>query len=262
MSPRDSIKRAEARAVLDAVLWAGQLLMEHGAEAERVEETMRACGSGLGAEWSEVVVSLGALFVTSERHGDFRTKLRSASPRAVDMQLIASISRLSHQVVAGQVGLAEFRAALERIRATPRHYGPLFTALLAGVGCGAFCRIFHGDWAAFASTCAAAAIGTWTRSQLSQRSFNTFLAAFASAALSSSIVLILDALFALSTPDAALSACVLALVPGVAFITAAADAVKGHFAVGLARGTEAALVILFTALGALSAHGLIGMLVP
>lgn len=248
--------------MLDSVLWAGQLLMEHGAEAERVEETMRACGSGLGAEWSEVVVTYGALMVTYERSGDFRTKLRCASPKAVDMQLIESISHLSHRVEAGHVQLAEFRATLERIRTTPRHYGPLLTAALGGIGCGAFCRIFDGNWPAFAATCVAASIGFWTRGRLSRKSLNTFLSAFVSAALSSSIVLVVHALFALDTPEAALSACVLTLVPGAAFIAAAADAVKGHISVGLARGSEAALVILFTALGALLASRLIERLAP
>jgi uncharacterized membrane protein YjjP (DUF1212 family) len=261
-STRASADRSEAGAVLDSVLWAGQLLMEHGAEAERVEETIRACGTGLGVEPSEILVSYGSVMVTYESGGELRTKIRCASPKSVNMKLIESISHLTHQVEAGRVELAEFRTALERIRDSPRHYGPLLTAVIAGVGCGAFCRIFDGNWAAFAATCVAASIGTWTRGVVLRRNLNTFFSALLSAALSSTIVLILHALFVLDTPSAALSACVLTLVPGVPLITAAADLVKGHIAVGMARATEAGLVILFAGVGALLAMRLMDRLVP
>jgi uncharacterized membrane protein YjjP (DUF1212 family) len=90
---------------------------------------------------------------------------------------------------------------------------------------------------------------------------NTFLSVVIAAALSSSIVLLIHALFVLETPQAALSACVLALVPGVPLITAAADSVKGHIAVGWARAAEAFLAIVFIALGALLASRLMGRLV-
>jgi uncharacterized membrane protein YjjP (DUF1212 family) len=248
--------------VIDAVLWAGQLLLEHGAEAERVERTIRACGERLGAQSIEVSVSYGALIVTYESAGDFRTKLRRASPKGVNMQLIESISHLSHQVEAGGLGLPEFRASLERIRSEPRHYGTLLTAAIGGIGCGAFCRIFDGNWPAFALTCVAACAGSWLRGFVLRRQLNTFVSAVFAAALSYSIVLVAHALLGAATPSAALSACVLTLIPGVALINSAVDAVKGHLALALARAAEAALVILSATLGALVASRVIGALLP
>lgn len=37
--------------IVDLALTAGLLLMENGAESERVEETVRIVGTGLGCDW-------------------------------------------------------------------------------------------------------------------------------------------------------------------------------------------------------------------
>ena len=57
----------------------------------------------------------------------------------------------------------------------------------------------------------------------------------------------------------ALAASVLLLVPGVPFINAVEDLIKGYTVVGLARGATSALIILAIALGLLIAMQLIGI---
>jgi uncharacterized membrane protein YjjP (DUF1212 family) len=229
--------------------------LENGAESERVEHTIRNCGHGLGCQWSEVLVGYNALTVSYESAGEFHTKVRSTRPRAVDLQVIESISALTHRVAAGQVRPAEFRSALERIQSAPRHYSPKLTAVAVAVGCGAFCKLFHGDWGAFFATVFGASLAMRTRQCVIHRGANPYLSTTLAAAVSGTVVAVLETLFAVSaTPAAALSACVLMLVPGVTFIDAVEDAVKGHLEVALARAAEAALVILFSTLGVLLAN--------
>ena len=55
------------------------------------------------------------------------------------------------------------------------------------------------------------------------------------------------------TPEAALAASVVLLVPGTAAINAVEDLIKGHVVVGLARATFAGLVLVFSTLGLLLA---------
>jgi Uncharacterized conserved protein len=61
------------------------------------------------------------------------------------------------------------------------------------------------------------------------------------------------------TPQTALSAAVLLLVPGVPLINAAEDMIKGHMVVGLVRGATGVLVSLAIALGLLLAMTLAGV---
>ena len=87
------------------------------------------------------------------------------------------------------------------------------------------------------------------------------LSAAAAAALSSGLVtLLLHVSQASDTPQAAQSACVLMLVPGVTLINAVEDAIKGHAVVALGRATDAGLVIVFAAMGLLLSAAVMGAL--
>lgn len=60
---------------MDLALWTGQLLMRHGAESERVEETVHRLGTGLGCDWGDVLLSANAIIVTHISGREFRTKI-------------------------------------------------------------------------------------------------------------------------------------------------------------------------------------------
>jgi len=255
--------RASAPEALEAILYAAQLLMQNGAESERVEHTLQSCGHFLGCEISSAVVTYDALIVTYQSEEGLRTISRSARPRAVNMSLIEEFSHLTHQVERGTVDLAQFRARTLQIESRPRSYSPAFTALIAGLGCAAFCRIFHGDWpATFATLCGASA-ATWLRQQLARHQVKVLISAAAAGGVSVAVVtLILWTSRLSATPQAAFSACALMLVPGVTLINSVEDAIKGHPVVAMARAAEASLVILFAAMGCLLATTLLAAALP
>jgi uncharacterized membrane protein YjjP (DUF1212 family) len=255
--------RASAADALEVVLHAGQLLMQNGAESERVEHTLRSCGHLLGCEINCVVVTYDALIVTYESDEGLRTISRSARPRAVNMTLIEGFSHLTHQVERGTVDLAGFRARMLQIESGPQIYSHAFAALIAGVGCASFCRIFHGDWPATLATLCGASVATWLRQQLARHGVKALISAAATGGVSVTLVsLLLWISRPSATPQAALSACALMLVPGVTLINSVEDAIKGHALVALARATDALLVILFAAMGCMLATTLLGALLP
>ena len=100
----------------------------------------------------------------------------------------------------------------------------------------------------------------FVRQELTLRNFNSLLGVVASALVAGSMVAVIYLLTEFSRQvGLALAASVLLLVPGVPFINAVEDLIKGYTVVGLARGATSALIILAIALGLLIAMQLIGI---
>jgi uncharacterized membrane protein YjjP (DUF1212 family) len=244
---------------MNVVLRAGELLLEHGAEAERVEHTMHSWCRGLGHGMTQVPMDRDTVIVT-QNGGLAKTQMRRVRRKAIDMQLLENISHLTHRIERGRIEPVQLAAELRAMAALPRHYSPMVTALIAGIGCGAFCRLFGGDWPAFGLTLLAAMLGSATRTQLLRKRVNGFPAVAAAAAVAAGIVLAVQGIWHVSaTIPAALSACVLMLVPGAAFVNAINDAVKGYPLSGLQHAVDASLVVLFIAVGVLFATSLVDL---
>lgn len=256
---KPSLDRQVLADIVDLALRAGQLLMQNGAESQRVEETVRLLGTGLGCDWGNVLVSYNAIIVTHISGDEFRTKIRRVRTGGVNMSLIEAISHLTHRVEEGKFDRFKVRAELERISATPRGYNRWLTAAAVGLACAAFSRLFGGDWPVFGVTLVAATAAMLVRQELTHRNFNVLLVVIGTAFVAGGLVGLLSWFQFSPHPELALAASVLLLVPGVPFINAVEDLIKGHIVVGLARGASGALIILAIALGLILAMQLTGI---
>lgn len=244
------LSRHELADVVDLALWTGQLLMENGAESQRVEQSVRAIGQGLGCDWGNVLVSHNALMVTHVSGGDFRTKLRRIQAMNVDMSLVEAVSHIVHRVQEEKLDRQGLRLQLGNIATSRRHYGRRMTSVAVGLACASFCRLFGGDAPAVITTMGAATAGVLVRYACRDRRLNGFIAAVAAAWAAGSIVGAAHAGLGLpAAPEPALAASVLLLVPGVPAINSVEDVLKGHLVVGLARATTGVLTILAAAIG-------------
>ncbi len=253
------LERHELRDVIDLALWAGQLLLQHGAESQRVEETVHRLGTGLGCDWMDILVSPNVIIATTISGAEFRTKTRRVARLGVDMWVVAQVNRLSRQVSRDELNRFQVRTELERIDLALPRYGRWLVVGMVGLACAAFSRLFGGDWPVFGVTFVAAAVAMWVRQELSRRHFNhlliTIACAFVAGILGSSATL-----FHLSPePEIALVASVLLLVPGVPLINAAEDLIKGHMVMGITRGVTGLLISLAIAVGLLIAMSLAGV---
>lgn len=245
--------------IVDLALRAGQLLIQNGAESQRVEETVRLLGTGLGCDWGDVLVSHNALVVSHSSKGEFRTKIRRIARDSVNMTIVTAVSHLVHRVEEGKYDRFKVRSELRRISSLPRHYNRWLTAVMVGLACAAFSRLFGGDWAVFGITWTAATAATLVRQELAKRQFNTFLVVATTAFAAGLFVGIANLIQLSSHLEIALAASVLMLVPGVPFINAVEDLIKGHTVVGLAQAVTGILIILAIALGLILAMQLTGI---
>jgi uncharacterized membrane protein YjjP (DUF1212 family) len=254
--PQPREHEAEAMAL---ALWMGQLLMDNGAESERVAQTVSSCAERLGCPLLGVLVTYEALVVraVNPRHA---AELRKVRPVAVNMSLIEELSHLSHQVARGELGRAELRRELTTLEHTPRHYPPWLTCAAVALACAAFSRLFGGDWGAFVITFVGSGAAMAARHYSAKLRPNRLLFAAMSAAVAAFSVCMLQQRLALShTEGAALTASVLMLVPGVPAINAVQDMIKGHLSVAVARACEVVVIVVSAALGLALGVGLGGV---
>ncbi|MCL4249053.1 MAG: threonine/serine exporter family protein [Anaerolineae bacterium] len=257
--PKVPLSHEALRDTIDLCLWAGQLLIQYGAETQLAEESVHRLGTGLGCDWLDVFISSNALTITASSGVEFRTKTRRIVTHPVNFGSITAVIDMLARVQRGELTRQQVRLALRMISDTPRTYNRWIVIVFVGLACAAFSRLFEGDWPAFWLTWAAAALATFVRQEFSRRSFNLLLVTIATAFTAGVLAGIGTLMRLTETPQIALAAAVLLLVPGVPLINAAEDLIKGHVVTGISRGVWGGLISLAIALGLLIAFTLLGV---
>lgn len=256
---KQPLDRESLRDVIDLSLWTGQLLLQYGADTERIEETVHRLGTALGADWLDILISPNAIVATTISGDEFRTKIRRVVSIGVNMAILADINELSRRVEMGELDRFGVRAELTRIGKIRSLYNRWTVVLLVGLACAGLCRLLGGDWAAFAATLIASSVATFFRQEMAHRYFNPLMVVTVTAFVAGTVASVLVRSGLTSTPLPLLSASVLMLVPGVPLINGMQDMIKGHLVTGFARGFMGALISMAIALGLLLAMLLIGV---
>lgn len=247
------------RDVIDLSLMAGQLLLQHGADTQLVEETIHRLGTELGCEWLDILVSPNAIIITATSGIEFRTKVRRVPSLGVNMSIVTEVSRLRRRVASHELDRVGLRAELKRIADTHSHYNRWVVVFMVGLACAAFGQLFGADWPSVGITFVASSTAMFVRQELNRRRFNLFLVVIVTAFVAGVIASLATRFQVDDQPSLALASAVLLLVPGVPLINAAEDMIKGHFVTGIVRGVTGGLVALCIALGLLFAMALMGV---
>jgi uncharacterized membrane protein YjjP (DUF1212 family) len=253
--PLDRLTQAD---IIDLVLWAGQLMMQNGADTQRIEETCHRLGTGLGCDWMDILVSHSAIIATSVSAGDFRTKLRRVPRIGVNMSVVAQVNDLPYRVEHGELDRTSARTELERIARLGNLYNRWLVVFMVGLSCAAFARLFEGDIYAILVTFVASSIAMIIRQELQKLHFNYLLITATTAFVAGFIASMSEIIKIGETPEASLAACVLLLVPGVPLINSVEDLIKGHITTGISRGMMGILISAAIALGLTLAMALTG----
>ena len=131
---------------LSAVLDAGELLLTSGAEAARVEDTMRRLARAYGFVRADVLTITASMAVTVRTADDqVITQTRRILRRGTDMRCIEAVNELSRKVCVNPIPPEELHAHLEAIRTAPdklRCRLPLAYLITSG----SFAVFFGGTW--------------------------------------------------------------------------------------------------------------------
>ena len=246
-SPPPAPEPASLSGMVDLLVQTGSLLLQHGADAGRVEASLQQMEPGLGIERIDAVVMSKTILLTATRQDAHHTRVARVPIVGVNMNSLNEVEQVLGLFQQGRVTPGQLAVILDRIATLPHHYSRGVIVAATGLACAAFCRLFGGDWAALAITGVAAAVAAWVRMALNQRQVNYFLVVLLTALVAS--LLAGSTLWLSQTPQSALTAAVLLLVPGVPLINASVDILQGHISAGLARATTSLVVFLGIALG-------------
>lgn len=229
------------------VVRSAQLLLAYGAESDLVEELSQRLGKALGLASVELSISSNALVLTSLVHGRCITTTRRIRAHGINMMVVCELQRLCLLAEKGIYGPNEVRRRLARIQ--PKTYPAKVVIPVIGFSCASFCHLLGGDIMACLVTFIASSIGMSVRLFLAKRHFN-LLVNFSITAFITNVVAQLGYIYSVSdTPQIALAASVLMLVPGFPLINAISDMVKGHINVGISRWGNASLLTLASVIG-------------
>lgn len=237
----------EAEQKISLLLRIGKILMENGADTNRILRTMKRTATYLGLDEQNlhIHVTMTTIMVnvrdnTYTHHSI--TDFQNCSKLAINMALISSVSKLSCKAIEENYPLARFKERLDEICAEPRMYNKVVTIFGAGVACGGFAVLFGCDFWAFIYTSICAMIGFLARSRCNVWGFNPYASIAISAFIASCVAYGAHFLPTL-TPWHPLIACSLFIVPGIPLINAIDDALDNFIVPCIARSVHTVLMV-------------------
>jgi uncharacterized membrane protein YjjP (DUF1212 family) len=230
---------------------AAQLLMQHGAESALVETVCVRMGKAVGLDDVQLAVTSNALLLTTFCGEHCITTVRRVVDHGINMHVVIEVQRAMLLAEVREIGIGEIWQRLEAVR--PLHYPKALVALMIGLSCACFGGLMGADIASCLLVFAASAVAMAARQSLALWHFNPFVNFAATAFVATSIACWGVHRGVGHSPDAAMAASVLLLIPGFPLINAVSDMVKGYVAMGVARWTFAMLLIMASSMGVLLA---------
>jgi uncharacterized membrane protein YjjP (DUF1212 family) len=232
---------------LHLLLHTGQLLMESGADTNRIARDMSRAASFMGI--SEEKIHLHIMYTTlmlnvSDDDHSY-TSFRKCRHHGINMTIISAISKLSWRAMEEKYSLEKYEAELQRIQKLEhnRHYSALLSAIGAGLACGGFGKLFGCDWIAFFCTAFCAAIAFGLRRFCNNLGINPY-ASISISAFTATILAYFTQFFSGSaTPWHPLIACTLFIVPGIPLINSVDDLLNNYIVSGATRAINTLLIV-------------------
>ena len=236
---------------------AGQLMLQHGAESQLVEQTTTRLGIALGLDHVEVSLNSGAIVITSLYQERCVTTTRRCLDRGINMHMVCEVLRICVMAEKQLFDIDDVEKHLTKLK--PLKYNRWLVVLFVGLSCSSFSHFFGGDWQVYLMTFIASACAMIIRQELAARHHNPFvnfgLSAFIATTLAS-----IGVFFQFGAkPEIALAASVLLLVPGFPLINAVSDILKGHINMGIARWVFASMLMLSVGIGIVASMMLTGV---
>ncbi len=237
------------RRKIDLMLRTGKLLMESNATTNLTQECMAALASAMEipTDMIHIDVRFTMLIVNVSDVRQSFCKFQKIERHVINMSAISRLTNLVDAFCASPTGLDEFEDELQRLERSGRNFTHVITALGAGFACGGFCKLFGGDWAAFAITSVCAFVGFLSRAALNKQKLNVYFSTAIAALLSTCLAILASVICRqrgiTETPFHPMLACALFIVPGVPLINFVDDMVDNQLLVGLTRFANTMMLV-------------------
>jgi uncharacterized membrane protein YjjP (DUF1212 family) len=239
MTGNEAERHAEIAEVARLLLLVGKVLLQSGAGASRVEETMMRMGLACGLDSVNVYCTLTGFFVTLVQGDDVITRLLTVKRHGTDLGRIAALNELSRRMERADI---RFDEAMETLRDMVLHEGgyPYPLRLLArGLSSGAFAVLMGGAGLDFVPAMIAGVSAQLVYGRIVKLG-PEFVAIYFSA-LAGTLLAVMLGYFGLGNLKFVTVGMMMPLVPGMALTNSIRDLIFGDLLSGVSRAAEATL---------------------
>jgi uncharacterized membrane protein YjjP (DUF1212 family) len=238
----------EARKVAEIATCAAEILLSNGAEAYRVEETIKKICSSYGLDSDCISNSTGVYISVIEQDGEMVTSVKRIRQRNVDLHRIERINSFSRDLIDNPLSYEEAKKALNDIYNAP-HFS-LGIRLFAACMTAFIYTLFFNGAIIDALISAFISIGIFIMLEFTSKvgSFQ-FLEYYFSGFLMGGIALLLKIFIPGMDKDSVITGAIIVLLPGVSLTNGIKDILYGDFVSGFAKFSEAILIIIAMGVG-------------
>lgn len=245
------LRKAKARKAMNMAVFAGEIMLESGAETYRVEDTIIRIAKAINiVNYVDVFVIPTGIFLTIGYDNNINTVIKRTQIKSIDLNKITLVNEFSRDFTSSDMTVEDAYSRLKRIRKLDPY--KIFTKSVLGGGLiGSFSSLlfggnYHDFLAAFFVSILVILIRTTVGVRISLISYiNDFVCSF------------LSGIFAVGFMnlgighhlDMIIIGSIMPLVPGFAITNATRDSLSGDFLAGLSRGSEAIFSALSIAFG-------------
>lgn len=224
------------------------LLISNGANSARTTRNLIRIAESLGYH-VEHFFSHSAIIITvlDPETKMKRTVVKRILHHGVNYSIVSEVSILSWKVAYHEVLFEMIGKEIESIK-TNNYYPEWLKIISIGLATAALCQIFDGNHLQFLVVFLAAAAGMIIRMVFLIKKYNHYISWFIAAFVSTSVVNVFR-YFGLEDHHAALSACVLWLIPGVPLVNGFLDVLGGHIISGWAKLAMGTMLVFMIAVG-------------
>ena len=246
---------------MKALQLAGQIIMENGGEAYRVEETVTRMGQAFGLKNVESFAVPSGVFVSYEREdGTHETAVLRVHRRGINLTRVDAVNQISRQAEHGEINAAQALHALEHI-ANLRVFAPHQLVVAAGVSACAWSVMFGGGVPDFFIGFLIGVLVELLNQWLGKHQIHSFMATLVCSFFATLIPQLLCHLLGTGSPEAYIAGALMPLLPGLSMTNAVHDTMRGDIVSGASHGLSAVLCAGMIAGGALSASSLFHLLI-
>jgi uncharacterized membrane protein YjjP (DUF1212 family) len=234
--------------ILHLSTYAGRIMLENGAEAYRVEETMNKISESFGIDVPDSYSTPTVIIASASHKGETKSVVVRISKRSVNLEKIHKVNDLARNIKQNNYTAREFKEELEKIE-KEKGYSNNITILFSAFGAFGFVFLFGGS---VRDAIAAFIIGLIVK-YFDIKGNKLGLNSFFITTICSAVVAFLTILFIKSNiaedMDKVIIGSIMLLVPGLAITNAIRDTIAGDLVSGVARGIEAFLTAIEVAVG-------------
>lgn len=253
-------KKPNIQDVADLLTDIASALMSSGSHTKRIIRNVSRIATVLGYDTDLTIFQMSIMLTitNTEDRSKRLTINKKLKPLLLNFMIVSDLSTLSWSTHDNNLAFETIQSEYNRIISQKRI--PFWIVmLLVGFANAAFCGLFNGDLASMGLVFVATLTAFVLRQQMQKRQLN-HLVVFTITAFVASMIAGMGYIFHIgSTPQIALAASVLFLIPGVPLINSVLDLIEGHILMGITRFVNAASLIVCIAIGLFTTMLILGL---